>query len=66
MSGKELAERLQIQRPGIKVLYSSGYTEDTIMHHKMLDPGIAFLPKPFTPSVLARRVREVLDSSPGS
>jgi DNA-binding response OmpR family regulator len=60
-SGRELAKRLAETRPETKVLYVSGYTDDAIVHHGMLEPGLNFLQKPFTPSVLARRVREVLD-----
>jgi len=63
MSGPELARRLQEIRPTTKVLFMSGYTDSAIVHQGMLDPGIAFLPKPFTPSVLAGRVRQVLDGA---
>ncbi|HXF96086.1 MAG TPA: ATP-binding protein [Gemmatimonadales bacterium] len=61
-SGRELATRLAEARPGLKVLYMSGYTDDAIVQHGMLEPGLHFLQKPFTPSVLARKVREVLDA----
>jgi PAS domain S-box-containing protein len=61
MSGKELASQLKTIRPGLKVLFISGYTDNAIIHNGVLEPGIAFLQKPFTPEVLARKVREVLD-----
>jgi CheY-like chemotaxis protein len=61
MSGPDLARRLQKIRPQTKVLFMSGYTDTAIVHQGVLDPGIAFLPKPFTPSGLAGKVRQVLD-----
>ncbi len=61
MGGKELADRLKSLRPEIRVLFTSGYTDDAIVHHGVLDAGIAFLPKPFTRASLAQKVREVLN-----
>ena len=60
MSGVKLAAYLSAQRPEMKVLYVSGYTNDTVFHHGVLEPGLAFLQKPFSARTLARRVGEVL------
>jgi FixJ family two-component response regulator len=61
-SGRALAESLAVARPGIKVLYMSGYTDDAIVHHGTLDPGTHFIGKPFSRADLTKKVREVLDS----
>jgi CheY-like chemotaxis protein len=61
MNGRELAEKLQPLYPHMKVIYMSGYTDNTIVHHGVLEPGLNFLEKPFSPDGLARKVREVLD-----
>ncbi|MGB9629058.1 MAG: response regulator, partial [Thermodesulfobacteriota bacterium] len=61
ISGRELAERLKLIHPEARVLYMSGYTDNVILHHGILEEGIAFIQKPFILEVLARKVREVLD-----
>jgi PAS domain S-box-containing protein len=61
ISGRQLAENLQAQHPGLKVLFLSGYTDDSIVRHGVLQANVAFLQKPFTPNGLAQLVRSVLD-----
>jgi len=63
MSGRQLMERLSAARPDTKVLFMSGYTDDIGVRHGVVDEGIAFLQKPFTPQTLTRKVREVLDAA---
>ena len=62
MSGKELAGEISRIRPGIPTLYMSGYTANVIAHHGVLDEGVQFIGKPFSPDSLARKVREAIDS----
>ena len=62
LSGRPLAEQLARVRPDMKVLYASGYTDDSVVRHGILEAGTAYLQKPFTPDSLARKVREVLDA----
>ena len=60
-SGPELTRRMVERRPALKVIYMSGYTEDAIVHHGVLDTGIAFLHKPFSVETLEQKIREVLE-----
>jgi two-component system cell cycle sensor histidine kinase/response regulator CckA len=61
MGGRVLADQISKQRPGIRVLYVSGYTDDAIVRHGVLEPGVNYLEKPFTPDTLAKKVRGVLE-----
>jgi CheY-like chemotaxis protein len=63
VDGKQVADRLSALRPGIKVLFMSGYTDESIVQHGILDPSVHFIQKPFTPMGLTKKVREVLDSN---
>jgi CheY-like chemotaxis protein len=62
MSGRSLISQLETVRPTIKALFISGYTDNAIVHHGVLDPNVAFLQKPFSADGLVRKVREVLNS----
>jgi PAS domain S-box-containing protein len=63
LSGRQLAERLEAIRPGLKILFVSGYTDDSVVRHGVIADDVAFLQKPFTPTMLAQKVREVLDDA---
>jgi CheY-like chemotaxis protein len=60
MNGRELADRIRKLRPGIKILFVSGYADEAILAHEALDANSSFFPKPFTPNGLAAKVRELL------
>lgn len=61
MSGRELAQKIVGKKMARRFLFVSGYTDDAIVQHGVLEPGLAFLYKPFTPDALLRKLREVLD-----
>jgi signal transduction histidine kinase len=63
MNGRRLADEARARRPGLKVLYTTGYTRNAVVHNGMLDAGVALLPKPFTISQLAIKVRETIDGA---
>ena len=65
VSGKEVAEQLRLVHPETRVLFMSGYTDEAIVHHGIVDSDIAFIQKPFSEQALAQKVREVLDSQGG-
>lgn len=60
MSGTTLASQMVLLRPGIRIIFTSGYTDETIARQGVLDPGVAFIQKPYRPKALARKIREVL------
>jgi DNA-binding NtrC family response regulator len=64
MNGRQVADALRSSRPGTRVLFMSGYTDGTISHHGILEPGVNFLEKPFTTEGLLQKVREVLGDPP--
>lgn len=66
MSGRQIAERLKTMRPEMRVLFMSGYTDDAILQHGILDSGVAYLQKPITPALLTRKVREVIERKNGN
>jgi FixJ family two-component response regulator len=60
INGRELAAEVVKRRPGMKVLFTSGYTEDAIFHHGRLDPGVLLLAKPYSKAEIARMIRHAL------
>ena len=66
LSGKEVAEQLRAIHPETRVLFMSGYTDEAIVHHGIVDSGIAFIQKPFSERTLAQKIRDVLDGTNGN
>jgi two-component system cell cycle sensor histidine kinase/response regulator CckA len=64
MGGKAMADLLKMTNPEIRVLFTSGYSDETVMQHGVLDTSVDFMAKPYTPAMLARKVREMLDTQP--
>jgi CheY-like chemotaxis protein len=64
MNGRQLADAIRQRRPGLNVLYTSGYAENAIVHHGRLDPGVALLNKPYRKTDLAEKLRQVLAAAP--
>ena len=64
-SGEEVAEQLTKMQPGLKVLFMSGYTDEAIVHHGVLDANVEIIQKPFTPVGFSKKIREVLDKTNG-
>jgi FixJ family two-component response regulator len=62
MTGRQLADEAIKQRPSLKVLFTSGYSENAVVHHGRLDPGVLLLAKPYRKEDLARMIRRALDS----
>jgi two-component system, cell cycle sensor histidine kinase and response regulator CckA len=65
MSGPELANHMASLRPGVKIIFTSGYTVDAVARQGMLDPNVAFIQKPYRPKALAKKIRQVLNAGPG-
>jgi signal transduction histidine kinase len=65
MNGRQLADKAMVRRPGLKVLFTTGYTRNAIVHHGRLDPGVHLIGKPFSMDVLATKVRDILDGADG-
>ena len=65
MSGPELANQLLSLRPGTKVIFTSGYTDDAVAHQGIRDAAVAFIQKPYRPKALAGKIRQVLDANSG-
>jgi CheY-like chemotaxis protein len=66
MGGMAMAQWLKATDPGLKILFTSGYTDEAVARHGVLDNGTAFLPKPYTPAILANKVRAMLDGQGGT
>jgi len=62
-NGRELADEVARRRPGTKIIFMTGYSRNAIVHHGRLDPGTELIQKPLTEGVLARKIRQILDSS---
>jgi CheY-like chemotaxis protein len=65
INGRQLADQALAARPGLRVLFTTGYERNAIVHHGRLDPGVELIVKPFTYAALAAKIREVLESDPG-
>jgi YesN/AraC family two-component response regulator len=64
MGGRELAEKLKLKFPNLKILYTSGYTDDAVMRHGVIEANTNFMQKPYTPEAITNKIRQILDNLP--